>query len=253
MAWDVSGVCEAFWKLNENAAASDVSDTQGSYDGTAKNDSGAINTNTIDDTGKLNGAFVFNPANDEHVDLGNILSKEYDDAFSVEGWFKTSETSVEQAIIFKTDPDAADGHRGWGVGLQTNGKLQFQLISNPGDDWNNEYMIIKDNDGGLADGSLHHFVITYDGSGNKSGVKIYHDNSECDNYDLGGYDLIGDSNGRTYTVTQNKYGSGYGSATVQIRGSETSFNQDDVLPAWENYSSSVMREWQYIQMRVIKE
>ena len=64
---------------------------------------------------------------------------------------------------------------------------------------------------------------------------------------------LGDSNGRTYTVTQNKYGSGYGSATVQIRGSETSFNQDDVLPAWENYSSSVMREWQYIQMRVIKE
>jgi len=65
------------------------------------------------------------------------------------------------------------------------------------------------------------------------------------------YDF-GNANARTYTLTENKYGSGSGSAILQIRGSSTPFNQDDISPSWETYTIPINREWQYIQVREIK-
>ena len=50
------------------------------------------------------------------------------------------------------------------------------------------------------------------------------------------YDF-GNSDARTYTLIENKYGSGSGTATLQIRGSLTS------------YTDPINREWRYIQIR----
>jgi hypothetical protein len=67
------------------------------------------------------------------------------------------------------------------------------------------------------------------------------------------YDF-GDTTNRTITLTENRYGTGSGTATLQMRGQETSFNQDDGEPPnWENYSTPVNKTWRYIQVREMKE
>ena len=66
------------------------------------------------------------------------------------------------------------------------------------------------------------------------------------------YDLI-DTDIRTYTLTENKYGAGANTATLQIRGSTSSFNQDDETPEWEGYSVPITRSWRYVQVREVKQ
>ena len=57
---------------------------------------------------------------------------------------------------------------------------------------------------------------------------------------------------RTITLTSNRYGTGQGSATRQIRGQDTIFLQDDVAPAWEDYTTPIEKTWRFIQIRAIK-
>lgn len=64
-------------------------------------------------------------------------------------------------------------------------------------------------------------------------------------YDYGSGDF------RDFTVEIDEYGSGSGSGTVQIRGSETEFTQDAGSPSWEDYSSTIRREWRYVQVRIL--
>jgi len=65
------------------------------------------------------------------------------------------------------------------------------------------------------------------------------------------YDF-GSVGSRTITVTENRYGTGQGTATLQIRGQNTTFNQDDIGPSWENYTTPVNRSWRFIQVRADK-
>jgi len=66
------------------------------------------------------------------------------------------------------------------------------------------------------------------------------------------YDF-GDSNFRQYSLTRNKYGTGQGTAILQIRGDTSLFLQDDILPAWNNYSIPIIQSWRYIQIREINQ
>jgi hypothetical protein len=54
---------------------------------------------------------------------------------------------------------------------------------------------------------------------------------------------------RTYTLTENRYGSGTEDAVLEIRGSTTSFIQDAAVPAWEEYIAPITRVWRYVQIR----
>jgi hypothetical protein len=66
------------------------------------------------------------------------------------------------------------------------------------------------------------------------------------------YDL-GDANPRTYTLTLNRYGSGSGTSTLQIRGKTTSFTIDEGEPPnWATYTVPTLQSWRYIQVREIK-
>lgn len=65
------------------------------------------------------------------------------------------------------------------------------------------------------------------------------------------YDF-GNDNSRTLVLTENRYGTGQGTATLQIRGSDTIFAQDDVSPEWTSYSVPIARVWRYVQVREIK-
>jgi peptidoglycan/xylan/chitin deacetylase (PgdA/CDA1 family) len=64
------------------------------------------------------------------------------------------------------------------------------------------------------------------------------------------YDL-GAAATRKFTLTENRYGSGAESATIQIRGDTSSFLQDDGLPAWETYTTPVSKGYRYVQARAI--
>lgn len=63
------------------------------------------------------------------------------------------------------------------------------------------------------------------------------------------YDL-GSAVTRTYTMTEDRYGSGSGSAVLYIRGSGASFSQDDATPVWEEYTAPVAADWRYVQVAV---
>lgn len=66
------------------------------------------------------------------------------------------------------------------------------------------------------------------------------------------YDM-GDAYTRTFTLTENAYGTGQGDADLEIRGSDSSFAQDDALPAWNAYVGPTTQAWRYIQVRESRE
>lgn len=62
------------------------------------------------------------------------------------------------------------------------------------------------------------------------------------------YDL-GSAATRTFVLTENAYGTGADGAVLEIRGSASSFLQDDIVPVWEEYTAAISRLWRYVQVR----
>ena len=58
---------------------------------------------------------------------------------------------------------------------------------------------------------------------------------------------------RLIILTENRYESGQGIATLQYRTSDSIFNQDDINPSWNNYSDQFLTVFRYMQIRIIKE
>lgn len=65
------------------------------------------------------------------------------------------------------------------------------------------------------------------------------------------YDF-GNDNSRQYTITNNRYGTGQGSATTQVRGDIDVFSPTDEFPVWQTYSTPFIETWRYIQVRITK-
>jgi len=54
------------------------------------------------------------------------------------------------------------------------------------------------------------------------------------------------------TITENRYGTGQGTATIQYRVSDVLFAQDDINPNWTTYTTPAVETFRYIQVRDIK-
>jgi hypothetical protein len=63
------------------------------------------------------------------------------------------------------------------------------------------------------------------------------------------YDLI-QTGIKIFTLTENRYGTGQGATTPQLRGSNTPFLAADVTPSWENYTAPMAKNWRYVQVRL---
>ena len=63
---------------------------------------------------------------------------------------------------------------------------------------------------------------------------------------------LGDIATRTFTLTPNRYGTGSGTATLQYRGQDAVFVQDDNVLAWTNYTVPFALSCRYFQIREIK-
>lgn len=64
---------------------------------------------------------------------------------------------------------------------------------------------------------------------------------------------LGEAVPRTFTITENAYGSGQGDADLEIRGQAGSFAQDDASPDWTAYTVPTLQTWRYVQIRESRE
>jgi hypothetical protein len=62
------------------------------------------------------------------------------------------------------------------------------------------------------------------------------------------YDL-GSAHPRTFTLTENRYGVGSEDAKLEYRYDTVAFLQDDLTPAWTEYTTPFTVNCQYIQVR----
>jgi len=155
------------WHLEETGGSSAyIQDSSGNnYDGTPTGSSAT--------TGIIGTARAFTTSND-YINVGNqtSLSFEYNQAFSISVWIKTTDITNCMDIFAKK---AASGSTA-GYGLEyvaNNGQLQFQ-ISNA--DNSIEIRIRADGvQSLLSNGSWHYITATYNGNGAASGANIYID------------------------------------------------------------------------------
>lgn len=91
------------------------------------------------------------------------------DSFSVSFWTDTN--GVNNEILGKMVNDAT--LRGWGIAV-ADGQMQFYLINNNGA---LNRLIEESTSTTLNDGLWHHWAFTYDGSQDRTGVKMYYDGS----------------------------------------------------------------------------
>jgi hypothetical protein len=158
----------AHYKLNESSGDT-VSDSSG-------NGRNGTRTNMEDVdwiVGKLNNGLRFDGV-DEVVNCGNIASFEYNQAFSLECWFKTTHTGGSIVPIGKRDCSGI--RNGYSVALNPSYSNWIVVIAHD-DPANNDIDKRFNLDITPNDGNWHHLVVTYDGSGLASGVNLYVDGS----------------------------------------------------------------------------
>lgn len=54
---------------------------------------------------------------------------------------------------------------------------------------------------------------------------------------------------KAISLTRNVYGTGNGTSTLQIRGSNSYFTRNAGTPSWENYTAPTNKNWKFLQVR----
>lgn len=146
----------SFWNLNELTGTTSY-DSIGNVDG--------VNTNTFHANGKIgNGAGFYASTNDSaYIDFGTTYNFEKDESFSISMWFKKDNSTLNGTLISNLDST------GKGYAIYFNNSNSNLAISLRTDAFN--YTIGYNNC--CANTDWNHIVFTYDGSGDKTGIKLY--------------------------------------------------------------------------------
>jgi sugar lactone lactonase YvrE len=104
---------------------------------------------------------------DGTISMGNVLGFERTDAFTLEAWVKTT-SPTSSTIMGKMNN--ASPYKGYGMIMYTDGRIFFQLINT----YSTNALEVRGTTS-VNDGTWHHVAVTYDGSSDDSGVKIYID------------------------------------------------------------------------------
>jgi len=162
----------AHWKMNDNAANTTVVDSRGSYNGTwsrnTENDDVAglaANTNT-----------ALNCTNANYADCGDVTAFNYNTPFSVAVW-----VTARRSVVSKV---SAGTNKGWEVFWSSSNSKMHILLAN---DISGGKYIQRITD--AISVATKHLVATYNGSGNRSGLKIYVNGVRADTTDGGAASL----------------------------------------------------------------
>ena len=137
-------------------------DSLGNYNGTLVN-------GTTYGTGKINQGFSFDGVND-YVDLGNNLDFDGTTPFSISTWVKFDVLGNIEFLINKRDTTLSI--RGYSLQKRNTNEIEFQLVNHA---QGGQYRIAVYTSTQVTNNTFYHCVVTYDGSGNSNGVKIYLD------------------------------------------------------------------------------
>jgi hypothetical protein len=131
----------------------------------------SVNTDTIDETGKINGALNFGGS--KYITVDDSANFSFDDSgtkpFSIAAWVYVTETVGDQIILSKWDtPD----NREWIFDVRSSGEIELWLH-----DKSVGISVFRRSDSALATG-WHFVVVTYDSSGGATaatGITLYVD------------------------------------------------------------------------------
>jgi hypothetical protein len=109
----------------------------------------------------------FTAANSETVEIAHAAAIDFDNAdpFSVSVWVHRPAAGVANMFISK----ATAAGQGWAIGITAANKIEITL-------WNGvagEKIVVESDSAYATTGAWMHFVVTYDGSGDAAGVKLY--------------------------------------------------------------------------------
>ena len=152
------------YKMNDDAASTTIIDSTENNNGTLI---GGDDTEDISESGKINEALHFDSTND-YITAGNYTSFDYNTPFSVCMWVNRDASGVTHYLSSKNN---ASDLQGWRNLWASDNKIYWILDTGPA-------YIQANTSANTTTGSWVHLVFTYDGSGNRSGMKIYVNTAE---------------------------------------------------------------------------
>ncbi|KKR82381.1 MAG: hypothetical protein UU29_C0014G0014, partial [Candidatus Daviesbacteria bacterium GW2011_GWA2_40_9] len=159
-----------YWKMNETAANTCTGGVNDSCDSSGNSRDGAWNGNTANTTGKYGNGTSYDGTGD-YISMGNVLSFERTNPFSIGVWVKSAAGGSGEFVVAKWDNDNAG--EGYGVTINANGTISFHLANNQSTN-----AIDVTGNVNVRDNTWHNIFVTYDGSSNANGVKIYSDGTQ---------------------------------------------------------------------------
>jgi hypothetical protein len=98
--------------------------------------------------------------------MGDVLDFERTSPFSLSIWYNTLGATGIRVLIGKLNH--ASPYNGYNL-LLSSGKIQFQLVNT----WLTNYLLVDSSGSTYNSTGWKHLVLTYNGSSNSSGVKMY--------------------------------------------------------------------------------
>lgn len=148
----------SYWSMEGNS-----NDAKGSVNGTD------TNATYSSGNGKITQGVGF--GGNGKIAFGDNFSFERTDSFSVSFWMKSTDTG-DRALIGRGATVLAHTGKGWFI-HQVNGLIYFTL--NSGGSYQANEFQTSQSAVDVHDGSFHHVVVTYAGTSNEAGTKIYVD------------------------------------------------------------------------------
>lgn len=234
----------AYYTLNEDESNTLISDWFGLYNGTSTQ-----NTNLMSVTGKINNAISFNGV-DDTINFGDseVANFTDDDNFSVSFWVKINKLDHAGSMISKqVASSGATAFRGWNIHTDgTDGiRVNFNHIWNIG-----ERILIYYNYSDLGISSTnewYNLVLTYDGSSDVSGVKLYSDTEEIKERTILSNNLIGTIGSvSNFTIgSRNHYDQYFNGSIDDVRLYDVVLTDEEIISVYnsgETVSSIILNE-----------
>lgn len=209
----------ALWHLNEATATTATDSSSNSFDLTASG-------TTVDTSGKFGNARTISSGTDTLTKTHETKLSLENSPWTVEGWFKTTNTTQNQMIMDKGD--AQNQSDGWHVLITVGGSLEMITRGMTG---NTAHQMLAAAIPTARDGNWHHFAFTWDGSN----VRGYFD---------GGLEKTSVATGSVATNTDDFTVGGTQADTArffdgsldEIRISDVQKTVFETLKKWEDYT-----------------